>query len=465
MNNRLTQLKPGRLIAWRGYLSILLLSCISYSCQKDFLDTVPDKGLLVPEKLDDFQALLDNSSEVMNVVPFYNTISDGDFVMSDEGLDGQLPQYRNLYTWASDIYDVTTVVDDWYRPYKQVFYANVVLDGLKELNTDGADVQRYQAIKGSALYYRALAFYNLAQEFAQPYDAATADKTPGIPVRLESDVNIKSVRGTLANTYTRIVDDLQEAETLLPDKGVALTRPGKSAARALLARVYQAMENYEQAAKFATSALELAHELVDYNDLDTAAARPFPIPLTDGNPEMIYYSRVNTAFLNQLTVTAEPALYNSYDDNDLRKRLYFTEGGNYKGTYLASAYPFGGLAVDELYLIRAECSARKNDADNALADINTVLIKRWKTGTYVPYTVTDPAAVLQIVLNEQRKELVARGLRWTYLRRLNKDSRFAVALTRSYKGSKFTLPANDLKYTFAVPDDEISGSGIEQNKR
>tara|TARA_R110002033_G_scaffold36621_1_gene75228 strand:+ start:3737 stop:3916 length:180 start_codon:yes stop_codon:yes gene_type:complete len=59
---------------------------------------------------------------------------------------------------------------------------------------------------------------------------------------------------------------------------------------------------------------------------------------------------------------------------------------------------------------------------------------------------------------------VWRGLRWQDIRRLNKEGA-GITLTRTLKGENYTLPPNDPRYIFPIPDDEIALSGIKQNVR
>ena len=161
-------------------------------------------------------------------------------------------------------------------------------------------------------------------------------------------------------------------------------------------------------------------------------------------------------------------LYKTYNTNDLRLQLFFkvSSGVNtYKGSYGGSSTFFNGLTTDELYLIRAECYARLNNKDAALSDLNALLVKRWKTGTFVPYTAASADEALKVILHERRKELIYRGLRWMDLRRLNQDSRFAAILQRNLNGIIYTLPPNDPKYVLPIPDLVIQLSGIEQNAR
>jgi len=58
-----------------------------------------------------------------------------------------------------------------------------------------------------------------------------------------------------------------------------------------------------------------------------------------------------------------------------------------------------------------------------------------------------------------------RGQRWTDLKRLNKDSRFAVTLSRTVQGTTYTLPPNDPRYALLIPSEVILNSSMPQNAR
>jgi hypothetical protein len=145
-----------------------------------------------------------------------------------------------------------------------------------------------------------------------------------------------------------------------------------------------------------------------------------------------------------------------YDNNDLRKTLFFFKNvstGNtiWNGDY-ANGYKFTGIAVDELYLMRAEGNAKLGNTAPAIADLNTLLVKRYKTGTFTPLTATDATTALNLVLLERRKELICRGLRWSDIRRLG------LSVTRTALGVTSTLTAGDSKYTLPIPPYVISAS-------
>jgi hypothetical protein len=95
-----------------------------------------------------------------------------------------------------------------------------------------------------------------------------------------------------------------------------------------------------------------------------------------------------------------------------------------------------------------------------MADINTLLRSRWKTGSYTDQSAANGAQALQIVLKERRKEPVMRSLRWTDLRRLQNET-----LTRVVDGTNYTLAPGDSRFTLLIPQEVITNSQLPQNLR
>lgn len=444
--------------------SIILVLLFSTSCRKDALNIKPDQALVVPTTLQDFQGMLDNVVTLNEYGPAMAEMGAGDFYLSYANWQSLSdPFEQNCYIWAKDIYNGETAYD-WDSAYQKIFYTNVVLDGLKKININNANQSDYNNIKGQALFVRAFSLFQMAQEFAKTYNAATAKTDLGIVLRLTADVNAKSTRATVQQTYDQIVSDLTEAVGLLPDNPKYLTRASKPAAEALLSRTYLSMSDYPNALKSADASLKIDNELIDYNKLDSTAYQPLQM----FNNEVLYHE-VLTLYLSFYFGLADPALVNSYDQNDLRRVMFFSNNGDgtysFKGSYGGDLYFFGGMATDEMYLNRAECYARQGDASSALQDLNALLKMRYKTGTFVPVTATGPDDALAKILGERRKELCFRSIRWTDLRRLNQDSRFAVTLSRTLNGQTYTLPPNDPRYVYPFSNDIISLTGIPQNPR
>jgi tetratricopeptide (TPR) repeat protein len=407
--------------------------------------------------------------------------SDGEASADDYYLDEQGWQYytvnqedRDIYGWISGT-GRSGADPQWVHPYKTIFYSNLVLEGVEKLR-NGADKQTLDQLRGAALFFRAYALWNVAQLYAKPYSAATANADLGVPVRLTSDVNEVSARGNLQQSYDRITQDLNEAVILLSNSSKIQTRPNKVAAYAMLARVYLSMENYALAQTNANLALQLNSQLMDFNTLDPFA---WPSPFERFNKEVIFHSlttaghTIDPGFGSVAYISEE--IVNAYEPNDLRKEYYLDDRGDgvyyFGGSYDAGydGQLFNGLTVDEMYLIRSECYARANNITEAMRDLNTLLRTRWATGTYVDKTTSSSTEALQIILTERRKELLMRGQRWTDLRRLNKDDRFRKNLSKSIivggQTLNFSLPANDPRYTLLIPQQVIINSGIQQNSR
>lgn len=448
-----------------SYIFILCLGLISCN-KKEFLDERPRSDLFVPTTLEDFQTLLDNDI-ILNQTPVLGELCADNYYILQSSWSSLTTKEKNAYTWEKDTYNGEGKVLDWNIPYQQVLYANVILDGLNNVSITDENLKQWNYIKGAALFTRAYAFYNLAQVFALPYNAATANEDLGIILKLTPNVDEKLQRSTLEQTYSQILKDLLESKTLLFDTlSSTRIRPNKPAAFALLARVYLSMRQYDKAGANADSSLQLYRTLMDYNMRD-GSSRPFD----KLNPETMFQSRhVETNILKGSSGygLVDTNLYSTYAPNDLRRSLFFgtTQLGkiNFKGSYTGLIFAFTGLATDETYLIRAECRARANDAAGAMEDLNTLLQQRWKTGTFIPFTATTPKQALDTILVERRKELPCRGVRWTDIRRLNLETP-NIKPVRFINNQPYELPVNSPKYALPIPPDAEQLGNYKQNER
>ena len=454
------------------FICFLLAALTLGACKKAFLDKQPSTALIVPSTLTDFQNTLNNTT-VMPPSPALGEISADNLYFPYSFWQSIDTKEANAYSWAADIYEGQPLDDNWDLPYQQVYYANLVLEELASVPQTTDNSVQWFSIQGSALFIRAYAFYNIAQLFAPVYDDSTAATDAGIPLRLHSDVTAPSVRASVQDTYSQILADLRQAVPLLSPGFPAAQRnlPSRPAAYALLSRVLLSMRSYTQAGLYADSALQLYDTLIDYNTVSTAAFLPF----TRLNNETLYQSNVVTstqclAALAYPGCVVDSTLYASYAPTDLRRAILFhlnptTALPNPNGSYAGSIFPFTGLATDECFLVRAECSAREGNTTLALNDLNTLLRHRYLTGSFTTLGASSPAAALALILAERRKELPFRGLRWTDLRRLNKEG-YNITLTRLLNGTTYTLIPNSNLYTLPIPPDVLNDNpGMIQNKR
>ncbi|MDT3401255.1 RagB/SusD family nutrient uptake outer membrane protein [Mucilaginibacter terrae] len=450
----------------KNIIIIVITATVAFcmSCSK-YLDEKSDKKLVVPVTLADFQALLDNHTQNVNREPADGEISADDYYLTDASFNSLTTEgHKRTYTWQKDyLIDGTNY---WMYSYFTVYSANSVLEGTENIVRDPANREEWGSVTGHAYFLRAKSFLNLANIWVNAYDGQSPGENQGLPLRLNSDFNERSVRSTIHQTYAQILSDLKMAATLLPITPKYFTRPGKPAAFALLARTYLYMGNYQEAAVYADSCLQMtATRLIDFNSLSASAN----FPISQNNVETILYSVTGTpAPISQSRALIVPELYNQYENNDLRKSIYFRNNNNgtfsFKGNYSGSGTIFGGIVNDEVYLMRAEANARLGNVSQAMNDLNTLMIKRWRTGTFVPFTANNSEDAVKIILRERRKELLMRTLRWPDLKRLNKSGA-GISLSRTVNGTTYTLPPNDLRYALPIPEDVIQLSGMPQNPR
>lgn len=454
--------KTSAMLSWM--LCLAIAPALLIGCKKGWLDAKSDIKLITPSNIKELQGVLDNTS-VFNINhPSLGEIGSDNYYLLYNNWNTLVPKQKNGYIWADDVYAGVSV-NDWDRSYQRIYYANTALDGISQITPSSSEQLAWNNVKGTALFYRSVDFYNLVQLFAKSYDLATANTDLSIPLRLTQDVNKASTRATVQQAYDRIITDLQQAATLLPGSQQYATRPSKAAAFALLARTFLSMHQYDKALQASDSSLSAYSTLLDYNQMSASPAYPFP----QLNSEVLF---VNT-FLNETIFggarpsNVDTTLYASYAANDLRKSLFFTLSGSlvkFRGSYRGSFLLSGSIAVDEVYLTRAECYARKGNISAALSDLNTLLINRWKSGTFVPVTATDATDALNKILTERRKELIFRGIRWTDIRRLN-DEGYNISISRNLNGQFYNLQAKSNRFVWPIPVQEIQSSGIEQNSR
>lgn len=448
---------------WRFGIPMLLILTLPLSCKK-YLDVKPDKQMVVAATLKDAQALLDNYSLLNTYYPSIGDQSDDNFYLDDNRFNTLDLIGRNNYTWAKDAIND----NEWSGLYQVVLNATTALETIESVPKDAANAALWDNLKGAALFYRGHALFLAAEYYAGIYDSTTAASKPGIPLRTSSDVTIQSERASLEASWNHIVTNFKEAITRLPLTAIVLSRPTKAAAWAALARTYLCMNKYSLALAAADSCLHLHNSLIDFNTVDSISATPF----SRFSSEVIFPCVASSSTqLDVSTYTLDTTLFASYDINDLRRPVYFTLNGyngyGFKANYDGNIYsgPFIGIATDEVMLIKAECLARIGNINEAMNALNSLLVTRWRAGTFIPFTTSNVIDAVRLILQERRKELILRGTRWFDLRRLSNDPANMVQPVRRINNENFVLPPGSSRYTFLIPTSVINLTGMEQNIR
>ncbi|MBC8033276.1 MAG: RagB/SusD family nutrient uptake outer membrane protein [Chitinophagaceae bacterium] len=432
------------------------------SCKK-YLDAKPDSTLQTIENLNDLRRLLDNFLLINCSYPGLGDVLADDYYFTDQDLFNSDMAQRNFHTWVRE--DDTEPL--WRNPYEVIMTANIVLDELPGVEYQTTEQQERNDIMGSALFLRAYYFYGLAQLFANPYNNNNnKDSDLGIPLRLNSDINTKVDRASVKETYERIIADFKQAAPLLSNSPSFKSRPGKGATYGALARTYLTMGEYDSALHYSNKYLSIHDSLANYNLLSASTT-----PLQDRfQKEVIFVMRSATiSVLGGNRPKVDSVLFRSYNDSDLRKTIHFRMSvgrpiyrGDFDGSVISSVFSFNGIYTNEIYLVRAECYARKNQMSEALSDLNTLLVSRYVSGQFNPFTAIDANDALAKVLLERKKELMRRGLRWTDIRRLNNIPPVnSIKPVRNIFTQSFTLP--EKPYLLLLPVGAIQLGGLQQN--
>lgn len=132
----------------------------------------------------------------------------------------------------------------WKEHYSMISNANVILDRLPQSLV--ADQER-KIIRGEALFFRSLAYRDLAHLYG------------GVPLILE-EVSVPRrdyVRATRDEVYKQVQQDLEEAISLLPDiDKVKDGKVSKQVAQHLLSEIYISLQMYDQAIATASAVID-----------------------------------------------------------------------------------------------------------------------------------------------------------------------------------------------------------------
>ncbi|MFD2969969.1 RagB/SusD family nutrient uptake outer membrane protein [Sphingobacterium bambusae] len=437
----------------------LLLASLACAACSNYLDMKPNASLSTIETLADLRALLDNEFVMSTQTLAGEDMADNYFVLDQTWNASSNEGDRNRYTWQ--VTENNGV--DWIGMYEEIYYANVVLEGLEGLRPS-PDMDSYNEIRGTALYYRGLAFSELLLLYAMPYRHGADGSGLGVPLRTSADLNQFFSRASISESYDRVFADLEEAAALLPLTTATLLRPSRLAAWGLMARVAFDIGDYERAFRLSEQLLQQKSDLLDYGQINPALAIPFQ-PL---NSEVVHLTYRYSAFLVQSRGIVDPEIYASYAEGDYRKSLFFAVNANghpvFKGSYTEiNLMQFTGISTAEMLLTNMEAALRTGRLAEARMRLPAFLQARYAPNAR-PNSNGEAAELLALLQSERRKELIFRNRRWADIRRLNLEGA-NISLTRELNGQRYLLEPNSLRYALLIPLEAIRYSRITQNPR
>lgn len=228
--------------------ALLVFSMAVTSCN-DFLDKLPDDRATVNTR-EKVGKLVTSAYPTVSTILISEISSDN---VSDNGKKyGTLPQVDEMYRFKA----ITTESNDcprniWNGYYDAVGTANEALQSINDMGNT-ADLQAY---RGEALLCRAFSMFQMSTVFCMAYDPQKADQYLGLPYPLAPG-ELKE-RGTLAELYRQINDDIEEALPLIDDAAYAIEKYhfNTKAAYAFAARFNLYYQKWDKVIEYATKAL------------------------------------------------------------------------------------------------------------------------------------------------------------------------------------------------------------------
>ena len=405
----------------------------------------------------------------------------------------------NASELQTDIFEFQALPEDnagyprllWKAAYNVVTNANNILHfgpKLKESYPD--DAKKIDRILGEAYFIRALMFLELSKVYSQNYTYTDDASHMGIPTPTQPlSFNATVARPTLKATYTQILEDLGNARKFLAEGdprtgGKEVYYVSDRACRALLARVYLYMGNYEEAEKYASEVIAEV-PLTPYAEYEMMFRYPEGNPGKESILRLSGYEKTSSLSslydpTNQPSAVPSQTLLALFDDpEDLRGKRLLHYDPVYEGYddllhgiemdacvkyYINEKYlvdnkglyghvdPFV-LRCSEMYLIRAEalCNRATPDLEGAAADLKALIARATgKDVSQVTLTYAGKEEMNVLIEKERMRELCFEGHRLTDITRrhqnLVRDASTTAKTTRiDYPDYRFVLPICQLE--------------------
>ncbi|WP_276480519.1 RagB/SusD family nutrient uptake outer membrane protein [Paraflavitalea pollutisoli] len=453
------------------YIWGLALVVLTASCEKQ-LDITPPDGI---EEDNAMTNVPDLEKAMIGAYAQINGSYDNDIyanaLYSDEAT---LPLENNTgrgviaYRWQTDP-GIGEVTATWFSYAFGVDRANRIIAAADKLKgkTAAEETQRLR-VKGEAIGMRAFCELQVLINFAENLQPGSK----GVPYIYEAKIQ-KPKRETVSTVLTNVQKDIIDAIALIPAGFGDRNRITLLALYAMQARASLYQKNWDLAISAATTVI---------NALPLATRAQYPSIWTDEiNTEVVWkhkrtegQSRLGDVFYdraqNKIMYGVANELASLYAAEDVRYESTVLDLG---GGRLAVGKYWGGDANEpgradvkvfrtaEMYLIRAEAYAEKEQLISGSADLNNLRARR--IDGYTNESFGTKSSLIDAIMMERYKELAFEGQRMNDLRRK------LWPVTRNPEDATNALGAvllnpTDKTYYWPIPADEIlANENMEQN--
>jgi len=343
------------------------------------------------------------------------------------------------------------VRDNWTGGYYTINICNNILAALALVNEEDRN-----RIEGETLFIRGTAYFELVKLFAKPYSAGNTTTNLGVPIVLTGTTTITEEsevpRATVEQVYQRVIEDLTDAESLLPESNGVFAN--KVAAAAMLSRVYLQQEDFVGARDAANRAIEYNQfqltgtfaEAFNNTSNSVEDVFAFQVSAQDGDNNMQLFWSIPAYGARDGDVEVNQEHLALYDDEDDRLALFYLGAGAVRsGKWRDQFTVLPVIRLAEMYLTRAEANVRLGTSvgDSPLNDINLIR-QRVSLPELTMVTLDD-------ILRERKLELAHEGQGLHDLKRLR-----APVEGLNYNDNRLVLP---------IPQREINANrNLVQNE-
>ncbi|SHK84266.1 SusD family protein [Chitinophaga jiangningensis] len=468
----------------------LLLAMGLASCSKDdLLNPIPagDMPDYVAFQTKDRIASLNNG--------LYTRLKDGRFLGGKFQIANEVraEDYQNELsnsvtfnlTWRRGASNETQEVKEiWNYGYLTINNANLFLDGMNAgggSKVVGDDVAKVYI--GEAKFVRALSYFSLLQLYARPYWDGNGSK-PGLIIYTEGNKDkgsYQKARSTVAETYTQILKDLDEAEAALPKASAgsqqSVTHANFYSVVALKMRVYLHMGQYDkvvaEGAKIVSAAAPFVspggHGLqadvtkvfqAPYTTNESIFSLPFTSAVGDfpgTQTQLGYYFAPNDGPYGgngEYTMISTGIVSDAgWKATDARRAMVYNDGSDNYMTKFGTPSPYTDwvpvLRYAEVLLNLAEAKARLAagvDA-GALELLNVIRHRSDPTTTFVAADFATKQDLINAITKEKHIELLGEGFRGMEVTRLG--------LPFVARGGIVAVDPTAAKYIYPISSDEL----------
>ena len=419
-------------------------------------------------------------------------------------VNGYTNTYGNIWRW--DILSTNSEISAVYASlYTVIARANYLLEYAprveRTLTTD-QEWSQYEQICGEAYFARAMAYSELIKLFCESYESAEqAASELGVVIVTKYNTDEPMVRSSLAESYDRVIKDLELAAELMDidEDNLAgniynATYFNEYTAYALRARVALYMRDYDAAIEYSSRVIDSNLYLLSSANTEISSGMSYFTYMWqyDDATEIIwkvgftptsYGGALGRIFFNYDYSTMKPDYVPSawvlglYDDSDLRYGNYFytyTTGYSHGLTWPLLVKYFGNinffnqyilhtsmpkpLRLAEQYLIRAEALA-EGRGNYALAGEDIATLRAARYITYGSSVAMTEANAMDIIEQERIKELYMEGFRLMDLKRWHKGFERTPQTETLENGSSLKIEANDALFVWPIPQHELESPG------